>query len=125
MGMGKFNRLGIGILFHATFCGVAFFEEQAERDRVPSRKRELRDTDLALRKALGEVIRELRKPNFNQDDFAAQVGVYRSHMGLIEQGKLDIRLTTLTDVAGTLGLSVSELLSKAEERATVVPAPHK
>ena len=31
-------------------------------------------------------------------------------MGLIEQGKLDLRLSTLLTLAGTLGLPLSELL---------------
>lgn len=69
-----------------------------------------------FQKALGAVVREMRKPRANQDDFADEVGVYRSHMGLIEQGRLDIRLSTLRSLAAALGLPLSELLRQTEAR---------
>lgn len=69
-----------------------------------------------FQRALGEVVRSLRKPTFNQDDFADQVGVYRSHMGLIEQGKLDLRLSTLRALAEALELPLSELFRQVEQR---------
>lgn len=92
---------------------------------MASRKKEPRPADLEFRRALGAVIRDLRKPNFNQDDFAAEVGVYRSHMGLIEQGKLDIRLTTLRDIAQALGLEASVLLAQAEQRKRNTQPPNE
>lgn len=83
---------------------------------MPSRKREPRPADLRYRQALGETIRELRKATLNQDDFADRVGVYRSHMGLIEQGKLDLRLGTLLLIAEALDLPLSSLLGRVESR---------
>ncbi|GAA5503746.1 hypothetical protein Dxin01_03508 [Deinococcus xinjiangensis] len=66
--------------------------------------------------ALGNVVREHRKPLFNQDDFADKVGIYRSHMGQIEQGKLDIRVSTLLGVAAALEMPLSALIALVEER---------
>lgn len=83
---------------------------------MPPRKRVAKADDLAFQQTLGQVVRELRKPRANQDDFADQVGVYRSHMGLIEQGKLDLRLSTLLAVAGALDLPLSVLIGKVEAR---------
>lgn len=81
-----------------------------------SRSRPLQDDDSRLQRALGSVIRELRKPTTNQDDFAHRVGVYRSHMGLIEQGRLDLRLSTLRALAAALDMPLSHLMAMAEER---------
>ncbi|WP_216326008.1 helix-turn-helix domain-containing protein [Deinococcus aestuarii] len=83
---------------------------------MPPRKRQARPEHLAFQVALGELIRAGRKPSYNQDDFADRVGVYRSHMGLIEQGKLDLRLSTLLAVAEALDLPLSELIRQVEAR---------
>lgn len=85
-------------------------EVMAPRSRPPT------SDDRTLQQALGAVIRETRKASLNQDDFADRVGVYRSHMGLIEQGRLDLRLSTLQAVAAALDLPLSRLLALAEER---------
>ncbi|WP_017870383.1 helix-turn-helix domain-containing protein [Deinococcus wulumuqiensis] len=60
--------------------------------------------------ALGQRIRALRTEDFSQEDFAAEVDVFRSHMSLIEQGQVDLRLSTVYRIARGLDLSVSELL---------------
>ncbi|BDP43758.1 hypothetical protein DAETH_37270 (plasmid) [Deinococcus aetherius] len=83
---------------------------------MPPRKRQARPEHLAFQVALGELIRAGRKPSYNQDDFADRVGVYRSHMGLIEQGKLDLRLSTLLAVAEALDLPLSTLIGQVEAR---------
>ncbi len=86
---------------------------------MPPRKSTAEDDTLAYRQALGHTVRRLRKPLHNQDDFADLVGIYRSHMGLIEQGKLDLRLSTLLRVARALQLSPEALLAQVnvEEEA--------
>ncbi|WP_293913049.1 helix-turn-helix transcriptional regulator [Deinococcus sp.] len=82
----------------------------APRKRIP------KESEVQFRVQLGMVVRDLRKPEMNQDDFADQVGVYRSHMGLIEQGKLDLRLSTLQALADALGMPLSSLIKRAEKR---------
>lgn len=80
----------------------------------------------AYKRALGAVVYELRQPLGNQDDFADMVGVYRSHMGQIENGKLDLRYSTLLALARALKLPPSHLLQKVEERLQAGnPAPTK
>ena len=83
---------------------------------MPPRTPLSKPEQIAFQQVLGEVVRTLRKPTSNQDDFADQVGVYRSHMGLIEQGRLDLRLSTLRALAQALEMPLSELLSQAEQR---------
>lgn len=87
-----------------------------EREAMPPRKRFPKKSDLAFQQTLGQVIQERRKPTANQDDFADQVGVYRSHMGLIERGKLDLRLSTLLALARALDIPLSRLIQMTEER---------
>lgn len=88
---------------------------------MPRKPRKVRTADPQLEAflaALGQRIRSLRTEDYSQDDFAAHIDVYRSHMSLIEQGKTDIRLSTLLRIAQGLGMSVSDLLlfeTKEEE----------
>ncbi len=50
----------------------------------------------------------------SQEDFAEQLGMHRTQLGHIEQGKKDCRLTTLIRLADALGLSASTLLEAAK-----------
>lgn len=61
--------------------------------------------------ALGIQIRQLRLARgWNQDEFAARAGMHRTHPTKLENGALDLRLSTLRRVAGVFGVSVSALL---------------
>ncbi|GGI85720.1 helix-turn-helix transcriptional regulator [Deinococcus wulumuqiensis] len=80
---------------------------------MPRRPRKQRAPDPEVESflaALGQRIRALRTEDFSQEDFAAEVDVFRSHMSLIEQGQVDLRLSTVYRIARGLDLSVSELL---------------
>lgn len=80
---------------------------------MPRRPRKQRAPDpevAAFLAALGQRIRALRTEDYSQEDFAAEVDVFRSHMSLIEQGQVDLRLSTVYRIARGLDLSVSELL---------------
>jgi transcriptional regulator with XRE-family HTH domain len=69
--------------------------------------------DLALRQALGQHIRRLRQQkNMGQEGFADLAGIHRNHIGLLERGELDPRLSTLQAVATALGLGLDELLAQ-------------
>lgn len=83
---------------------------------MPPQKRLPKDQELQFQQALGQLVREQRKSTSNQDDFADRVGIYRSHMGLIEQGKLDLRLSTLLALSDALNVPLSDLLRQVEER---------
>lgn len=82
---------------------------------MPPRKGVTKASEPAFQAALGDVIREARKPT-SQDDFADVIGVYRSHMGRIEQGQLNLRLSTLIALANGLKMPLSQLMALAEER---------
>jgi transcriptional regulator with XRE-family HTH domain len=61
--------------------------------------------------ALGERIRRERKQKgFSQEGFAAECGLHRTEMGLLERGRTIRRLDTLLIVSGHLGLPLSDLL---------------
>jgi len=65
--------------------------------------------------AFGERIRNGRKQKgLSQEDFAAECGLHRTEMGLLERGKTIPRLDTLLLVSQHLGLAVSELLRGIE-----------
>jgi transcriptional regulator with XRE-family HTH domain len=65
--------------------------------------------------AFGERIRNGRKhKGLSQEDFAAECGLHRTEMGLLERGKTIPRLDTLLLISRHLGLSVSELLRGIE-----------
>lgn len=66
--------------------------------------------ELAFREALGQRIRDLRSPQYSQEEFADAIDVFRSHMSTIERGKTDLKLSTLSRMAAVLGMPVSELL---------------
>ncbi|WP_293911170.1 helix-turn-helix transcriptional regulator [Deinococcus sp.] len=88
---------------------------------MPRKPRKQRDDDpetVAFLFALGQKIQQLRTEDYSQEDFAAAVDVYRSHMSLIERGKTDVRLSTLLRIARALELSASELLDLVDQPLT-------
>jgi transcriptional regulator with XRE-family HTH domain len=65
--------------------------------------------------AFGERIRNGRKQKgLSQEDFAAECGLHRTEMGLLERGKTIPRLDTLLLVSQHPGLAVLELLRGIE-----------
>ena len=61
--------------------------------------------------ALGAQIRGLRAARgWSQDEFAARAGMHRTHPTKLENGVLDLRLSTLRRVAEVFGVSVGTLL---------------
>lgn len=83
--------------------------------------------DAEYQQWVGGRIRELRKAmKMNQDDFSYLVGVQRSYMGLIENGKRDLRMNTLRRIALACGIQPHELLNPGFELLTVnLIAEHK
>ena len=70
-----------------------------------------------ITKALGTRIRQLRKKKgWTQDEFAVICDLHRSHMGKIERGETNVRLSTLVVIAKSLDVSVEELIADAERR---------
>lgn len=86
------------------------------RARKPRKKHDPSAEELAFRQALGQRIRELRSPQYSQDEFAHVIDVFRSHMSTIERGKTDLKLSTLLRIAAALGVGVDELLKLEQKR---------
>jgi len=64
--------------------------------------------------ALGTAIREGRLAlGVSQEEFAAQLGMHRTQLGHIEQGKKDCRLSTIIRIATALDVPASSLLTSA------------
>lgn len=66
--------------------------------------------ELAYRLALGQRIRDLRSPHYSQDEFAEVIDVFRSHVSTIENGKTDLKLSTLLRIAAALQMPLEELV---------------
>jgi transcriptional regulator with XRE-family HTH domain len=70
-----------------------------------------------IAKSLGAKIRQLRKKKrWSQEDFAAVCNLHRSHMGKIERGETNLRLSTLLVIAKNLDIKLEDLLEAAEAR---------
>jgi len=56
-----------------------------------------------------------------QEDLAAQAGLVPKHISLIERGRLNMRITTMLNLAEGLRVSASELMdvAQAEHDGTV------
>ena len=65
--------------------------------------------------SLGLAIKELRlELGLSQESLAFEAGIDRSYIGGIERGEHNLALINLIKIAQTLGVTSSELLSKAK-----------
>ena len=65
--------------------------------------------------ALGRAIRGLRlETGLSQEALADEAGIDRSYIGGIERGEHNVALINLVKIAKALGITTSELLSKAK-----------
>lgn len=67
------------------------------------------DTDIAVR--FGQRLRELRKAKgLSQEAFAVECGLDRTYISGIERGRRNVSLRNIEVIAGTLGISLTELM---------------
>lgn len=60
---------------------------------------------------IGHRVRAARQRHgWNQDEFADHAGLHRAYIGMIENGKKDVRISTLYRLAAALDLPVTDLL---------------
>jgi transcriptional regulator with XRE-family HTH domain len=63
---------------------------------------------------LGTAIRKEReKQGISQEKFAHQCGLHRTYISSVEGGERNISLESVLRIAATLGVTLSELFSKA------------
>lgn len=76
--------------------------------------------------ALGLVIREHRRSiGLTQPQLAERAGVSENNVSLIERGATRVAVDTLFALGDALGVTASELLAKAEERASWRELPNR
>lgn len=64
-----------------------------------------------VQEKLGKRIAALRKERgFSQEEFAHECGFHRSYMGAVERGEKNLTIATISKIAKTLKLSLSQLL---------------
>lgn len=63
----------------------------------------------------GKACREYReKMNISQEKFALSIGMDRTYYSSVEAGKRNVSIQNIKKIADGLGISISELMSKAE-----------
>ena len=69
----------------------------------------------SLQQRIGSVIRRHREArNWSQEAFADHIEMHRAQYGFVEQGRRDLRLSTLERVATGLGEPMWAILREAE-----------
>lgn len=69
-------------------------------------------------KITGQLIGELRiRKDLTQEDLSAFAGIARSHLAMIESGKVKANVETLWRIADALDMRLSELIRMVEERS--------
>jgi transcriptional regulator with XRE-family HTH domain len=75
----------------------------------------MKSSRTALKQRIGDVIRRHREArNFTQEGFADHIEMHRAQYGLVEQGKRDLRVSTLERLAAGLEEPVWVILREAE-----------
>jgi transcriptional regulator with XRE-family HTH domain len=66
-----------------------------------------------FQKQIGQRIRALRTAKgISQEEFAAACGLHRTHMSLLERGKVNVTVNTLQQITVVLGIKLKDFFSK-------------
>lgn len=77
--------------------------------------------DLAPR--VGRVVRQLRKEiGLSQEELAAEAGLHRTYISLVERGQRNITVDALSQIAEALGVYPSRVIADAEKDSDSGPA---
>lgn len=70
----------------------------------------------SLARRIGGAVRQLRQERtaLSQENLAKVVGVHRTYLGVLERGEGNPTVDTLEKVAHALGITVSEIVRRAE-----------
>ena len=73
-------------------------------------------------KMLGTNIQSKRKAkNLNQEELAFRVGISRNYMSMIENGKKEVSITFLVEIAENLGCTVNDFLIGSQTYDAFLP----
>lgn len=71
----------------------------------------------ALKKAIGEIVTRRRKAaGLEQRAFSRMSGLGNSHVRLIENGEVNISISTLLKIACALGTTPADLIREAQDK---------
>lgn len=80
------------------------------------------NSEQAILIAFGDTVRRHRvELGLSQEALAEYARLHRTYIGSVERGERNVSLLNLCKIAQALGLSVSELLSHAENEIPVRP----
>ncbi len=66
--------------------------------------------------SIGKLVKKTRRSNqISQEEYAAQVGLHRTYIGMIERGDQNLSLMNLVKIAEDLDLSLSQFFKAAEK----------
>ncbi|OGN82695.1 MAG: hypothetical protein A2082_04685 [Chloroflexi bacterium GWC2_70_10] len=67
---------------------------------------------------VGRAIRQLRESTgLSQEELAAEAGLHRTYISLVERGRRNITVDALSQIAEALGVYTSRLIADAEKDA--------
>jgi transcriptional regulator with XRE-family HTH domain len=72
-----------------------------------------RPDSVEFQRRIGERIRALRNAKgISQEAFAAACGLHRTHMSLLERGKVNLTVNTLHQITIALGIKLKDFFAK-------------
>lgn len=89
------------------------------RPRKPRKNHVPTARELQYRIALGQRIRVLREERYTQEEFADLIDVYRTHVSTIENGRTDLRLSTLLRIASVFDMTLAAFLHSINQHDSV------
>ena len=90
---------------------MVYFERLANAIFVSTETTNLTNLEIEqFRITLGKHIRKLRNiKGMGQEEFADYAGIHRNHVGLVELGKIDLRLSSLQRIAAACHIPLNQL----------------
>jgi transcriptional regulator with XRE-family HTH domain len=72
-----------------------------------------RQDSVAFQKQIGARVRQLRRAKgISQEAFADACGLHRTHMSLLERGRVNVTVNTLHQITAMLGIRLKDFFSE-------------
>lgn len=81
------------------------------------------DTDELQRRFGKIVLRRRLEAELSQENLAAQVGIHRNHLSLLERGKHMPNLAVAHKIATAFGVKLATMIAEAEDETTALTDP--
>lgn len=71
----------------------------------------------SIEASFGSILKSLRRDKgLSQEELGFQSGYHRTYISLLERGLKSPSIRTIFDIASTLGISPSEMISRVEQK---------